>query len=1238
MATEKQIIHMNQHLKQSNFLLGYLLLFALSSFAQVAMPKNYQSLLWEITGNGLTKPSYLYGTMHVSNKLAFNLPDSFFTAIKSSDAIALEVDMDSWMDDIVLREEAEKNRNSSGYSNKSVGFYRQAFAIDAPSNDDFKAMLQFRPQISNRLMYRNSKQNSDYEEDNYLDVFIFQAGKKLNKKIVGLEVLKTSEELSVKASREDIEEKDDERDERRLKLKELRGDKSYNELMEDAYRQGDLDMLDSMHSLSFGIGYIKYMLLERNAIMAKGMDSIMRKTPLFTGVGAAHLPGKQGIIELLRKMGYTVKPLNTGIPDLKTKTQIDETRYPTSFSKQFVADSAFSVLVPGKLSEFSLEGSSKYYLFNDIANGSYYCIQRMNHYGKLLDQNQEYIQKRIDSLIFENIPGKLLTKKEIKSPNGYVGLEITNKTAKGDYQKLQIFISATEVFSFKMSGIQEYVKNGTEAENFFSSIIFYEPTQSITNYVSKYGYSVNLPSNKNMYDASSVNKQIQKEIVCASDKSNDTFALMMLASLHDIEYIEVDSFELNMLAERFCLETNKKLISKKRITNNGNPALWFKAESKNKQNQQLFATIIINGQDYYLMCSTSDSAAAENYFASFKTNTIHYSIPFNNFIDTSMFFSVSTQTFKNKYSDLIEAISYNRQNLSKKEQDFKIKQEFLPVSSAKIYLSPETKEKVTVEFIKFSRYLQYATMDDFWKARVEKITGGGSFKISGKTATKKGRSNLYSFLLTDTGSVRGIQIKCIQHCGAMYILRTVIDTTKGMGVYAKTFYDTFEPMDTCLGLEITVDKLGTYFFDRIYSKDTLLSTPAKAAIEYVQANMQEGNIPSLIKTIRNKAFDSLSTEEKIELIYCFKNVTSKETLPFLEELYQKYSDSVELELSVLQTIARLQTADATHTFLKLLRIDAPITSDEEAIENLFGAYSDSLQLAQLLFPEILKYTKYPEYKEIIYSLMAEVSNAKLLKTKVYRKFVDDILLDANYELKKYISDKNKDDYYYNSNLENKRVSEELNGSQRLVYNFTTVLVPFYKNSDIKKYFNKLLSSSKSEKFRAVIYGQLIANYIAVGDSVYSHYSSSIASRLLFYRILKSENKLNLFNPAYLNQKELVVSQLYGNKETVKKDTIVLLSVQKVEKNNIPGNLYVFKAKPKDKKIWKLGYSAIHPTDLSTVNFNPKFEKTTFSFDSESQLQKEIEIISRKIRIDGRKRATVKDFDKNSSDNYYDYFD
>src|SRR5438067_3038977 len=62
-------------------------------------PKNYPSLLWEITGNGLAKPSYLFGTMHVSNKMAFHLSDSFYLGIKHADVLALETNPGNWQED-----------------------------------------------------------------------------------------------------------------------------------------------------------------------------------------------------------------------------------------------------------------------------------------------------------------------------------------------------------------------------------------------------------------------------------------------------------------------------------------------------------------------------------------------------------------------------------------------------------------------------------------------------------------------------------------------------------------------------------------------------------------------------------------------------------------------------------------------------------------------------------------------------------------------------------------------------------------------------------------------------------------------------------------------------------------------------------------------------------------------------------------------------------------------------------
>lgn len=75
------------------------------------------------------------------------------------------------------------------------------------------------------------------------------------------------------------------------------------------------------------------------------------------------------------------------------------------------------------------------------------------------------ILKVIDSLLYENIPGKILSKKSIVK-NSYPGYDIINKTRRGDMQRYQVFAIATEVIIFKMSGKNDYVA-GEEGNRFF---------------------------------------------------------------------------------------------------------------------------------------------------------------------------------------------------------------------------------------------------------------------------------------------------------------------------------------------------------------------------------------------------------------------------------------------------------------------------------------------------------------------------------------------------------------------------------------------------------------------------------------------------------------------------------------------------------------------------------------------------------------------------------------------------
>ena len=77
----------------------------------------------------------------------------------------------------------------------------------------------------------------------------------------------------------------------------------------------------------------------------------------------------------------------------------------------------------------------------------------------------------MDSLFYENIPGEIQSKEKIKR-FGYTCYDIVNKTAVGDLQQYQIFITPLELIIFKTGGKGKFIKKTSHAETFFESIEF----------------------------------------------------------------------------------------------------------------------------------------------------------------------------------------------------------------------------------------------------------------------------------------------------------------------------------------------------------------------------------------------------------------------------------------------------------------------------------------------------------------------------------------------------------------------------------------------------------------------------------------------------------------------------------------------------------------------------------------------------------------------------------------------
>jgi uncharacterized protein YbaP (TraB family) len=94
-----------------------------------------------------------------------------------------------------------------------------------------------------------------------------------------------------------------------LSSEKVEGENQLDDMIE-LYARQELDSLYLLTSTGMDSETNKHLLVVRNHNMADRMEPIMKKKPMFVGVGAAHLPGKEGVIDLLRKKGYTVRAVN----------------------------------------------------------------------------------------------------------------------------------------------------------------------------------------------------------------------------------------------------------------------------------------------------------------------------------------------------------------------------------------------------------------------------------------------------------------------------------------------------------------------------------------------------------------------------------------------------------------------------------------------------------------------------------------------------------------------------------------------------------------------------------------------------------------------------------------------------------------------------------------------------------------------------------------------------------------
>jgi uncharacterized protein YbaP (TraB family) len=1203
--------------------------------------KKYQSLLWEVTGNGLKTPSYLYGTMHVSDKVAFHLNDTFFAAVSNCDMVALEIDADQWLG---KNQDIINARNSIEYTstNYTSNFYKNSFSLDIPSSDDLKDMIQTYPSIISHILYRTYDNQKNFEEDTYLDMFIYQVGKKMNKKTGGLEDFIKSEEMANKAYEYYYSDlySDKDYEKKKIRIKELsKGYSSLYDLFDDAYRSGDLDLIDTIEKLVYPRKYLEYMLLKRNAVMANSMDSIMKYSSLFAAVGCAHLPGDSGVISLLREKGYTLRPVNylsTNGIDPKIRSQLEETRIPRTFTIQYPSDSSFSVMLPGLLSEYDSDNDGiKKYLYDDPANGSYYYIIRTNHFAKLYGQSETYVLQRIDSILYESVPGKILKKEICYSNNGYPGYNIENETETGDRQQYRIYITPDEILIFKMSGTGNYVSNGDEAETFFNSITFYRKGKNDFSEFSSNtgGYSINFPENKCYYTSDNPSSE-RRDLLTSASAGNDEYYFLMCSRLFDFSYIEEDTFELNMLAESFAESIGYTINTRYFLNVNSHPAL---NTSIIKDGKKAEIRIVISGPFYYLAgCICDDPEKRQEFLNSFKLQDISYSMPFRNYSDTSLQFTTKMPFEENEFMKLVKSEnSYYSYSYSQKNKDLL---DYMPVDKYRYYLNIETGEVIGLSYNKFSAFYRAKSINTFWKEEVNDLTLKNKYIIKYIDSTASGNISRRVLLLTDTNSTRGILVKMLLKGSVLYTLLANIDTLSGPSFFVKTFFDNFVPADTIIGTDLCSSKNFDFWFDQLHSTDTTIRKRAIYSISSALPEMEDENVTQLIKLIQDTTFSHFTLSVKSSIIKELGSLKSKEILPFLKELYLSYADSVSIQFAILDAVVMQKNEQAMKCILDLLNKNMIVSSSTYAVPYLFESINDSLKLARSLFPDILKFTKYEEYRKPVYKLLSDLLEKGFISKKSYASYKNEILRDAQYDLNKLISAKEIQSSYYNydyysyynySNYYTPDPTDNIKETEKVFYYYSVILRPFYSDEVKNTVLNKIITSG-SDELAVAVFSHYLKFGLKINDTLYRHYAEDPETVSTLYSYLTYNKITNLTDDTCFSQERLILSELFKDKYDLKKDSVVLVEKKNIRSKEGSGYIYIFKTCKHGQDIWSLGYSGIHAKENNKTIYDTDISSTSFKFETEKQMEDEISKIMKKVRCLGHDRA--------DADEYYSYYD
>ena len=1018
------------------------------------------TLLWKISGNGLQNASYLYGTMHLTDPRIFSIGDSLYAAIEKTQGFAIELnpdDITQLVIDEVRSEIIQARKIKNMIDSREYKKYAPALSKKLKKNEDEITTYDVFKEKNKWIAesYRTGSMST------FLDAYLFDVARHLDKWTGGVEDAADQRGL--------LDDLIDESDIRDIATEDA-GENNLLEKMIKMYINGDIEGINKIAGSADSTFHDK-LLTKRNIKMARRMDSLAHERTMVFAVGAAHLPGSDGLIQLLRQKGFTVEPVFSSKKIKSKNYKLPEKE--TAWKEVKDEEGFYTASMPGNPGDITMYGMINMKMYFDIFSSTVYMTSAIR---------SPYSQKIADSIMGlmasyyfsadDYTDGKPIT------INGVPGREFSDKISSRGY----LMFSDGVMYMALGISVRKDSTSAKDVNRFLKSFTILQKEKVAANFITytdkEKAFSIDLPAMpKSMNDALADNsdKSLKHDLKISLDPETGAYYFVGVNEANAGYFLDNDINTVKSLFEK----------QKQRLALVNTDTIYFKngrrvAEFAGIMKEAPLMTrgqFIFRGNRWYaflVIYDTSKPAAGiDRFFNSFKE--LEY-------------MPVKWQTQTSGDNNFNAWLPGTLEDITDEDKETTLKYiAYDSTTSTSFVILPEH----------FGKYYWQNSDSIFWDNIIKKSTGFFDTLISRK-AIINGDTKGWEIVTQKEGSGNTGRKRILLHGDTLYTLTAHLDAADAYSENISKFFEDFHFNEPAKPSTVFTSKAKRLMADAA-SKDS--ATLVAVNSFFYTAPFTTDDLPllhtALLKWNPADTFYYEPINERIkEKIISFGDTSS---LRFAKENYAQADDSTRNLL--LDIMTSYHTKENYDEIQNLLLTYTPRTEPGYSFANNL---SDSLQLAAAIIPDLLPLMKDSLMQSAVLAISSDLLDSSLLDISLLLPYKNEVIKTAQ---KEYLLSKADPEYYGYTEFPVINILGKLNSVE--------------SNAMLQKWL-----SVKFAWLQIEVIEQLLNNKQTVSAQVIQKLAQNDESRTDIYNTLKKYHKEGLFPAQYLTQKYFAQSMVY----------------------------------------------------------------------------------------------------------------